>query len=415
MRSRRVVITGLGVIASNGIGKRDFWRAITEGRSGIRRITRFDPSEFPTQIAGEVNNFNPAEFLEPKKARRIDRFSQLGIAASILAVQDAGINLEREDRNRIGVFLGAAVAGLAYAEAQHDTFREKGFQRINPHIIYAAFSDACAGSISLELGLKGPSTTIAAACASGSASIGLGFHAIRNQEADVILAGGADAPVTPMIVASYCAANAMSTRNGEPQKASRPFCVDRDGFVLAEGAGMIILENLDRALRRGAHIYGEMCGFGMTCDSYHMLQSAPEGEERARAIRLALKDARMDPDQVDYVNAHGTSTPINDKVETLAIKKVFGDHAYNLPVSSTKSMIGHAHGACGSIETIVCALVIENQVIPPTINYEKPDPECDLDYVPNQCRRGRVNVVLKNAFGFGGKNAALIMKKFDEA
>jgi len=410
-----VVITGLGVIAPNGIGKRNFWKAITEGKSGIRRITRFDPSEFPTQIAGEVDDFDPTEFMQAREARKIDRFSQLGIAASILAVQDAGIDLEREDRHRIGVFLGAAAAGLGYAQAQYDIFLEKGYRRINPHIIYAAFSDACAGNISLNLGLMGPSTTIAASCASGAASIGLGFHAIRNREADVVVAGGADAPITSMIVASYCAANALSTRNGEPQKASRPFCVDRDGFVLAEGAGMVILEELDRALRRGAHIYAEISGFGMTCDSYHMTQASPEGEEAARAIRLALKDARMDPDRIDYVNAHGTSTPLNDRVETLIIKKVFGEHAYNLPVSATKSMIGHAHGACGSIETIVCALAIENQIIPPTINYEQPDPECDLDYVPNHCRRGRVNVVLKNSFGFGGKNAALVLKRFVES
>jgi len=410
-----VVITGLGVIAPNGIGKRKFWKAITEGKSGIRRITRFDPSEFPTQIAGEVDGFDPTEFIRAREARRMDRFSQLGIAASRFAVQDAGLNLGREDIHRIGVFLGAAVAGLAYAEAQHITFRDKGFKRINPHIIYAAFSDACAGSISLELGLKGPSTTIAAACASGAASIGLGLHAIRNGEADVILAGGSDAPITPMVVASYCAANAMSTRNDEPEKACRPFCLDRDGFVLGEGAGMVILEELDRALRRGAHIYAEICGFGMTCDSYHMAQAAPEGEEAARAIRLALKDARMDPDQVDYINAHGTSTRLNDRTETLVIKKVFGEHAYNLPVSATKSMIGHAHGACGSIETIVCALAIENQIIPPTINYEKPDPDCDLDYVPNHCRRGRVNVVLKNSFGFGGKNAVLVLKRCVES
>lgn len=415
MRTRRVVITGLGVIACNGIGKKAFWKATVEGRSGIGRITRFDPSEFPTQIAGEVNGFDPTEFLEAKEARRIDRFSQLGIAASLLAVRDAGINLSKEDPRRIGVFLGAAAAGLGYAQAQYDTFREKGFKRINPHIIYAAFSDACAGNISLNLRLKGPSATIAAACASGTASIGLGCNAIRNQETDVILAGGADAPITTMIVASYCAASALSTRNHEPQSASRPFCADRDGFVLAEGAGMVVLEDLGRALKRGAHIYAEVAGFGMTCDSYHMVQSAPEGEEAARAICLALKDARVDPQEVDYVNAHGTSTPINDKVETQAIKKVFGDYAYNLPVSSIKSMIGHTHGACGGIETIACALAIENQIIPPTINYEKPDPECDLDYVPNRCRGGRINLVLKNSFGFGGKNAALILKKFAES
>ena len=411
MGIRRVVITGLGVIAPNGIGKEAFWKATTEGKSGIGRITRFDPSEFPTQIAGEINDFDPTEFMEVKEARRIDRFSQLGIAASAMAVQDAGLNLERENRHRIGVFLGAAAAGLGYAQAQYDTFREKGYRRINPHIIYAAFSDACAGNISLNLGLKGPSTTIAAACASGTASIGLGFNAVRNREADVVLAGGADAPITSMIVASYCAASALSTRNEEPQKASRPFSLDRDGFVLAEGGGIVILEDLDRALRRGAHIYAEVAGFGMTCDSYHMTQSAPEGEEAARAIRIALKDAQIDPRGIDYINAHGTSTPINDKVETMVIKKVFGDHAYNLPVSSIKSMIGHTHGACGAIETIACALAIESQTIPPTINYETPDPECDLDYVPNRCRQGRVNLVLKASFGFGGKNAALIVKR----
>lgn len=415
MGVRRVVITGLGVIAPNGIGKNAFWRATTEGRSGIGRITRFDPSEFPSQIAGEINDFDPTEFMEAKEARRIDRFSQLGIAASIMATQDAGLKLEREDRHRIGVFLGAAAAGLGYAQAQYDTFREKGYRRINPHIIYAAFSDACAGNISLNLGLKGPSTTIAASCASGTASIGLGFHAIRNRETDVVLAGGADAPITSMIVASYCAANAMSTRNNEPQRASRPFCLDRDGFVLAEGAGMVVMEDLDRALRRGAHIYAELAGFGMTCDSYHMTQSAPEGEEAARSIRLALKDAQMDIRAVDYINAHGTSTPLNDKVETMVIKKVFGEHAYNLPISATKSMIGHTHGACGGIETIACVLAIESQTIPPTINHDMPDPECDLDYVPNRSRQGRVNVVLKTSFGFGGKNAALVAKRFPGA
>jgi 3-oxoacyl-[acyl-carrier-protein] synthase II len=399
------------VIAPNGIGKKPFWKAIAEGKSGIGRITRFDPSEFPTQIAGEVNDFDPTEFMEAKEARRIDRFSQLGIAASVMAVRDAGLDLEKEDRSRIGVFLGAAAAGLGYAQAQYDTFREKGYRRINPHIIYAAFSDACAGNISLSLGVKGPSTTIAAACASGTASIELGLNAIRNREAELVLAGGADAPITSMIVASYCAASAMSTRNDEPPKASRPYCLDRDGFVLAEGAGIIVLEDLDRALRRGAHIYAELAGFGMTCDSYHMTQSAPEGEEAARAIRLALKDAQIDPRAVDYINAHGTSTPINDKVETMVIKKVFGDHAYNLSLSSIKSMIGHTHGACGGIETIGSILSIENQTVPPTINYDKPDPECDLDYVPNRCRQGRVNTVLKTSFGFGGKNAALVLKR----
>lgn len=412
-RRRRVVITGLGVIAPNGIGKEAFWKAITEGKSGIGRITRFDASEFPSQIAGEVRDFDPSQFLEAKEARRLDRFSQLGIVASFMAVNDAGLSLEKEDRHRIGVFLGAAAAGLGYAQAQYDTFREKGFRRINPHIIYAAFSDACAGSISLKLGLKGPSTTVAASCASGAASIGLGFHAIRNGEADAVLAGGADAPITSMILASYCAANALSTRNGEPQKASRPFCIDRDGFVLAEGAGILVLEDLDRAHKRGAHIYAEVCGFGMTCDSYHMTQSAPEGEEGARALRLALREAQIDPRAIDYVSAHGTSTPINDRVETMVIKKVFGDHAYNLSVSSIKSMIGHSHGGCGAIETISCALAIENQTIPPTINYDAPDPECDLDYVPNRCRPGRVNVVMKSSFGFGGKNVALVVKRFN--
>ncbi len=412
MRARRVVITGLGVIAPNGIGKEAFWTAATAGKSGIGPITRFDASEFPTQIAGEVNDFDPTEFLEAKEARRTDRFSQLGIAASLLAVQDAGLKLEREDCHRIGVFLGAAAAGLGYAQAQYDTFLEKGYRRINPHIIYAAFSDACAGNISLNLGLKGPSTTIAAACASGAAAIGLGFQAIHSGEADVVLAGGADAPVTSMIVASYCSASALSTRNKEPERASRPFCMDRDGFVLAEGGGIVVLEALERAIMRGARIYAEVSGFGMTCDSYHMTQSAPEGEEAARAIRLALKEAKTEPQTVDYLNAHGTSTPINDRVETMVIKKVFGDHAYNLPVSSIKSMIGHTHGACGGIETIACALAIESQIIPPTINYDKPDPECDLDYVPNRARRGRVNVVLKTSFGFGGKNAALVLKRF---
>lgn len=412
MKPRRVVITGLGVIAPNGVGKDAFWKAITGGQSGIGRITRFDASEFPTQIAGEVTHFEPTEFMEVKEAKRIDRFSQFGIAASQLAIKDAGLHLEKEDCNRIGVFLGAAAAGLGYAQVQYDVFREKGYRRINPHIIYAAFSDACAGNISLDLGVKGPSTTIAAACASGAASIGLGIHSIRNREADVILAGGADAPITSMIVASYCSANAMSTRNDEPQKASRPFCLDRDGFVLAEGAGIVVLEELEHALKRGAYIYAEASGFGMTCDSYHMTQSAPEGEEAARAIRLALKDAQVDLWGVDYVNAHGTSTPINDKVETMVIKKVFGDHAYNLSLSSTKSMIGHGHGACGGIETIVCALAIDTQTIPPTINYDNPDPECDLDYVPNKSRRGRINLVLKTSFGFGGKNAALVLRKF---
>lgn len=410
-KKRRVVITGLGVIAPNGVGKRGFWDALKNGRSGIRRITRFDPELFPTQFSGEVD-FDPAQFISHKQMKRMDRTSHLAVSAAKMAVEDGHLKVQDEDPERIGVIIGTAMAGHGLILEQHDAFLKKGPMRIGTFTAIASFPDAPSSQISIELGINGPSFSIATACSSASDAIGYGFKAIRDKEVDIIIMGGVDAPVFPPILGAFCVLKALSKRNEAPEKASRPFDKMRDGFVLGEGAGILILEDLEHALKRNAHIYGEISGFGMTCDAYHMTKPEPSGKQAIRALEQALKDAGIKPEDIDYINAHGTSTPLNDKNETFVVKKVFGDYAYKLPISSIKSMIGHLIGAAGSVELIGGLMVLEEGIIPPTINYEIPDPDCDLDYVPNKPRRLDVEVMLKNSFGFGGKNSALVVKKF---
>ena len=407
----RVVITGLGVIAPNGVGKRAFWDALKQGRSGIRRITRFNPEIFPTQFAGE-SDFDPTKFISAKQMRRMDRTSHLAVSAAKMGIEDAGLNIQKEDPERIGVMIGTAMAGHGMILEQHKVFMEKGPMRIGTFTAIASFPDAPSSQISIELGINGPSFSIATACSSASDAMGYAFNAIRNKELDIIIMGGSDAPVFPPILGAFCVLRALSTRNNAPEKASRPFDNSRDGFVLGEGAGILILEELDHALKRGAHIYGEIAGFGMTCDAYHMTKPEPSGRHAIRALRQALSDANIKLKDIEYVNAHGTSTPLNDKNETFVLKQIFGDHAYKLAVSSIKSMIGHLIGAAGSVELIGGLMALEEGIIPPTINYEIPDPDCDLDYVPNKARKADIKVFLKNSFGFGGKNSALVVKKY---
>lgn len=411
---RRVVITGLGVIAPNGVGKRAFWDALKEGRSGIRRIERFDPSPFPTQFAGEAD-FDPTKFISFKQMKRMDRTSHLAVSAAKMAVEDANLEVEKENKERIGVMIGTAMAGHGMILEQHSAFLNKGPMKINAFTAIASFPDAPSSQISIELGIKGPSFSIATACSSASDAIGYAFNAIRNKELDIIIMGGADTPLFPPILSAFCVLRALSKRNDAPEEASRPFDKTRDGFVLGEGSGILILEGLEHALKRKAHIYGEILGFGMSCDAYHMTKPEPTGAQAIRALRLALTDAEIKPEDIEYVNAHGTSTPLNDKNETFIIKEVLGKHAHKIPVSSIKSMIGHLIGAAGSVELIGALMALEEGIIPPTINYRTPDPDCDLDYVPNKSRQKDVKMILKNSFGFGGKNSAIVVRKFSEA
>lgn len=409
----RVAITGLGVISAIGAGKDAFWQSLKAGRCGISRVHKFDPSPYPTQFAAQLNGFDFSPYIDPKWLRRMDLTSQMAVAAAKMAVKDAELELDKEERERIGVVVGTAMAGHAFILEQHDVYKEKGPMRINPFTALTVFPDAPASFISIELGLHGPSFSLATACSSALDAVGYAFNAIRKKELDIILMGGAEATVFPQAFSAFCMLRAMSQRNANPERASRPFDKERDGFVLGEGAGMLVLEDLEHAKNRGAHIYAEIIGFGMTCDAYHMTAPEPSGRQAIRAIRVALQDAGIDPRDVDYINAHGTSTPLNDKTETLIIKQVFGDHAYKVPISATKSMIGHLIGAAGAVELIATTLALEHQIIPPTVNYEVPDPECDLDYVPNVARKSTIDFALKNSFGFGGKNSALVIKKYE--
>lgn len=412
MSSRRVVVTGIGVVSSVGFGKDAFWDSIRSGRSGVSKITAFDPSEFTTQFAGEIKNFNPSDFIEAKRLKRMDRTSQLAVACAKMAVKDAGLEFNANGvSERTGVIIGTAMAGHGYILNQHTTLMQKGPMRINPFTALASFPDACAGNVSIELGIKGPSFSIATACSSASDAAGYALEAIRSGNMDFLIMGGAEASIYPGILAAFCVARALSTLNDNPEGASRPFSRDRDGFVLGEGAGMLVLEELGHAQKRGAPIYAEILGHGMTCDAYHMTAPDPEGTQAARAMRLAMSSAGVTPEQIDYVNAHGTSTPLNDKTETKILKMVLGPHAGKVPISSTKSMIGHLIGAAGSVELIATLLAMEHGEIPPTINYTVPDPECDLDYVPNKARKGEIRIAMKNSFGFGGKNSVLIVGK----
>jgi len=411
--NNRVAITGLGVISAIGCGKEAFWDSLQAGRGGISQVYKFDPTPYPTQFAAQLNGFDFGPYIDAKWSRRMDLTSRMAVAASKMAVADARLDLQQEDRERIGVVVGTAMAGHAFILEQHDVYKEKGPMRINPFTALTVFPDAPASFISIELGLHGPSFSLATACSSALDAVGYAFNAIRKRELNVILMGGAEATVFPQAFSAFCMLRAMSQRNDAPQRASRPFDKERDGFVLGEGAGMLVLEDLEHAKNRGAHIYAEILGFGMTCDAYHMTAPEPSGRQARRAIQLAIDDAGLQPSDVDYINAHGTSTPLNDKTETLVIKQVFNSHAYHVPISATKSMIGHLIGAAAAVELIATILAMEHQIIPPTINYEVPDPECDLDYVPNAARPARIDIALKNSFGFGGKNSALVIKKYN--
>jgi 3-oxoacyl-[acyl-carrier-protein] synthase II len=408
----RAVITGVGVISPVGIGKEAFWNALLEGRSGIKQVTRFDATGFASRIAGEVTDFHPEEFVEKKEVRRMDRFTQFAVAAARMAVADAGLDFSNIDLDRVGVVIGSGIGGIETLEQQVRLLLEKGPSRISPFFVPMMISNMAAGQISIFLGVRGPSFTVVTACASGTNAVGEALRMIQRGEVDVVITGGTEAPITPIAFAGFAAMKAMSTRNEDPAKASRPFDKERDGLVIGEGAGILILESLSHARRRNARIYCEVTGYGTTSDGYHITAPDPEGRGAAQAMKLALEDAGISPEDVDYINAHGTSTVLNDKVETLAIKKVFGERAYRIPVSSIKSMIGHCMGAAGALEVIATALSVKFDQIPPTINYEVPDPECDLDYVPNEARQYKVKVAISNSFGFGGHNAVVVLRKF---
>lgn len=412
-RERRVVITGMGTLTPIGIGLKAFWEALVAGKSGVGYITQFDASGLDTRIAAEVKGFDPTEYMEKKEVRRMDRYAQMAVAAATMAIQDAKLDLDSVDRERIGCWIGSGVGGIHTLEEQARTLVERGPDRISPFFVPMMIANMASGQVSIMFGLKGPNACTVTACASGAHSIGDAFRIVQRGDADIMLAGGAEAGVSLLSMAGFCAAKALSRRNDEPERASRPFDADRDGFVMGEGAGILILESLESALDRGARIYAELVGYGATADAYHITAPAPGGEGAAQAIRLALQDAGLEPHEVDYINAHGTSTELNDYYETLAIKAALGEAAEKVAVSSTKSMTGHLLGAAGGVEAIATVMAIQEGIIPPTINYEKPDPRCDLDYVPNVARRKEVRVALSNSFGFGGHNAVLAFKRYD--
>ncbi len=411
MAERRVLNTGLGVLTPLGNTVAEFWEGLKAGRSGVGPITHFDASKFTTRFAAEVKGFNPEAYMERRDVRHIDPFAQYAIAAAKQAVADAGLQITPENAERVGVLIGSGIGGISTWEEQHSVYLNRGPSRISPYFVPMMICNMASGQVSIALGAKGPNTTVVTACATASHAIGDAMAIIRRGDAEVMIAGGSEAAITPMGVVGFCAARALSTRNDDPQRASRPFDRDRDGFVMGEGAGILVLESEEHARARGAQVYAEVAGYAMTGDAYHITAPAPGGEGAARAMALALKDARLAPTDVDYINAHGTSTPPNDAVETAAIKQVFGDHAYRLMVSSTKSMIGHLLGAGGGVEAAVCALTIRDRVVHATINYENPDPECDLDYVPNTAREAPVRVALSNSLGFGGHNACLVFRQ----
>lgn len=409
----RVVITGCGVISSLGQDVSTFWENLVAGKSGISKVESFDTSEYATKIGGEVKDFNPLDYMDRKDVRRTDRFVQFGIAAAKQALKNAKLEITERNAEQIGVYVGSGIGGLQTWEEQHKILLEKGPRRISPFFIPMMVANMASGVISIEIGAKGPNSAAISACATGTHAIGDAYEIVKRGQAQVMLAGGTEATIRPLAYAGFNAMKALSTRNDEPEQASRPFDADRDGFVMGEGAGVLVLESLEHALARGAKIIAEVIGYGLTGDAYHLTSPAPEGEGAARAMTMALRSAAIEPEAVDYINAHGTSTQYNDKFETQAIKTVFGSHAYKLAVSSTKSMTGHLLGAAGAIEAIVCALTLESQTLPPTINYETPDPDCDLDYVPNEARQAEVNVTLSNSLGFGGHNATIILKKYE--
>jgi 3-oxoacyl-[acyl-carrier-protein] synthase II len=409
--AKRVAITGMGVVTPIGIGKDAFWTAMLEGRSGVRRITSFDPSPFESQIAAEIPDFDPSAFLDRKEVRRNDRFVHFAVAATRLALEDARLEITRRNGDDIGVIIGTGIGGARTWEEQHRVLLERGPHRVSPFFVPMIIINMASGIVSMLVGARGPNFSVVSACATGGHAIGEAFRIIQRGDALAMICGGTEAAVTPLSLAGFCTMKALSTRNDEPEKACRPFDATRDGFVMGEGAGVVVLEEWEHAERRGAHIYAEVVGYGTSADAYHITQPDPEGEGAARAMQRALDDAGMEPAEIGYINAHGTSTPYNDRLETLAIKRVFGPDAHRIPVSSTKSMTAHLLGAAGGVELVACALALEHQVVPPTINYHVPDPDCDLDYVPNAPRAVRVEAAMSNAFGFGGHNATLVIRR----
>ncbi|HUQ84262.1 MAG TPA: beta-ketoacyl-ACP synthase II [Gemmatimonadaceae bacterium] len=407
---RRVVVTGIGAITPIGITGRSLWDGVRAERSAVRSLTRFDPSMFRSHNAAEVDDFVPTDHLEAKRAKRLDRFGQFSVVAARQAIEDAGLDLAVEDRDRIGSMMGTALGGVAYAEAQLAAFLTQGIRSVDPTLALTVFGGASSCNIAIEFGVCGPNSTNAMSCASGTIAIGEAFRQIRDGYADVMLGGGAEAPLAPLCFGAFALIRAMSTRNDDPASASRPFDRDRDGFVMGEGAAVLVLEERERAVARGAQIYAEILGFGMTNDAHHMTAPLPDGTQAARSITIALKDADVNAGDIAYVNAHGSSTPLNDPTETLALKRVFGESAYRVPISSTKGYYGHALGASGAIEAAICAMALRNRWIPPTVNLQTPDASCDLDYVPSTGRAADLDLVLSNSFGFGGINAALVMR-----
>ncbi|MBT2639201.1 beta-ketoacyl-ACP synthase II [Bacillus sp. ISL-39] len=412
MEKRRVVVTGIGAVTPLGNDAGTTWNNILEGVSGIGPVTRLNADDFPAKVAAEVKEFNVENFIDRKDARKMDRFTHYAVAASLMAVKDSGLEITDENAPRVGVWIGSGIGGMETFEQQHETFMNRGYRRVSPFFVPMMIPDMATGQVSITLGARGFNSCTVTACATGTNSIGDAFKVIQRGDADVMVTGGAEAPITKMSFAGFCANTALST-NQDPQKASRPFDKNRDGFVMGEGAGIVVLEDLEHALARGAKIYAEIVGYGATGDAYHITAPAPEGEGGARAMKMALDDAGLAPEEVGYINAHGTSTEYNDKYETMAIKSVFGEHAYKLSVSSTKSMTGHLLGAAGGIEAIFTILSLKEGILPPTINLETPDPECDLDYVPNTARKHQVNAAISNSLGFGGHNATIAFKKYE--
>jgi len=409
MTKRRVVVTGLGMISPLGVGNEPTWKGLLEGRSGVGRITKFDATKFACQIAGEVLDFNPEDWIEKKEVKKSDTFIHYAVAAAQMAIDDAGVDAKKENSDRFGVIIGSGIGGLPLIEEMHQKMLERGPSRISPFFIPGLIVNLASGHISIRFQCRGPSSAPATACATGAHAIGDAFRIIQRDEADIMFAGGSEAVITPLAVGGFAAMRALSTRNNEPERASRPWDLDRDGFVMGEGAGVLLIEERERAIARGAKIYCELTGYGMSSDAYHITSPSEDGGGMSRVMQRALKDAALGTTDIHYINAHGTSTSVGDRIETLAIKTVFGDQAYKIPISSTKSMTGHLLGAAGGLEAAICALVVKHGVLPPTINYETPDPDCDLDYVPNQSRRAKVRHALSNSFGFGGTNASLIL------
>jgi 3-oxoacyl-[acyl-carrier-protein] synthase II len=412
---RRVVVTGIGLVCGSGNTKEEVWSSLLTGRSGVGAITHFDASGFPVRIASEVKGFDPLKFIEKKEVKKMDVFIHYAVAASQEAMDDSGLKVTDENATRFGTYIGSGIGGFGVIEREHEKFLKGGPGKISPFFIPAAIVNLASGQVSIRFGLKGPNSATCTACSTGAHAVGDSFKIIQRGDADAMLCGGAEAAITPMGVGGFAAMRALSTRNDDPERASRPFDAKRDGFVIGEGAGLLILEELGHARARGAKIYAELVGYGMSSDAFHITQPSENGDGAVRVMTNALQDAGVEPHEVDYINAHGTSTFYNDKLETLAIKKVFGDSAYSIPVSSTKSMMGHLLGAAGGVEAGIIALALREQNIPPTANYEEPDPECDLDYVPNAAIRKQLRYALSNSFGFGGTNAALLMKRYEEA